>query len=51
MINIACARYVEFNLNKNKWGEGEFNSFMDNDKDFLIICTTGFEDYFGEVFN
>lgn len=28
------------------WGEGEVKFFMDGDKDFPTICTTGEEDYF-----
>ena len=29
------------------WGEGEMKFYLDGDRDFPTICTTGTEDYFG----
>lgn len=40
--------YVYWGVNNNKWwGEGEVKFYLDGDKEFPTICTTGTEDYFG----
>ena len=33
--------------NSGWWGEGEVKFYLDGDKEFPTICTTGTEDYFG----
>lgn len=48
---IGTAMYVGLNRNRNWWGEGEFKFFIDGDKTYPTICTTGLEDYFGGAFN
>ncbi|MBR6461569.1 DUF2961 domain-containing protein, partial [bacterium] len=40
--------YVAWQPNSNGWwGEGEVKFFLDGDREFPTICTTGTEDYFG----
>ncbi|MBR5946682.1 DUF2961 domain-containing protein [bacterium] len=40
--------YVAWQANSNGWwGEGEVKFFLDGDREFPTICTTGTEDYFG----
>ncbi|HEX8332371.1 MAG TPA: glycoside hydrolase family 172 protein [Segetibacter sp.] len=44
--------YMAFGANNNGWwGEGEVKFFMDGDKDFATIVTTGTEDYFNGSYN
>ena len=39
--------YVAWGVNNNGWwGEGEVKFYMDGDREFPTICTTGTEDYF-----
>lgn len=33
------------------WGEGEIKFYLDGDKDYPTICSTGTEDYFGGAWN
>lgn len=33
------------------WGEGEVKFYLDEDKDYPSICSTGTEDYFGGAYN
>ena len=52
----GCGHYVGTYMaiqpnNNNWWGEGEFKFYMDGDKEFPTICTTGTEDYFGGAWN
>ena len=40
--------YVAWQPNSNGWwGEGDVKFFLDGDREFPTICTTGTEDYFG----
>ena len=34
-------------LERYWWGEGEFKFYIDGDKDYPTVCSTGAEDYFG----
>jgi hypothetical protein len=44
--------YMAFGANNNGWwGEGEVKFYMDGDKDFATIVTTGTEDYFNGSYN
>ncbi len=44
--------YMAFGANNNGWwGEGEVKFFLDGDKDFATIVTTGTEDYFNGSYN
>ncbi len=44
--------YLFWGVNSNLWwGEGELKFYLDGDKDFPTICTTGTEDYFGGSYN
>lgn len=44
--------YIAWQVNNNGWwGEGEVKFFMDGDKKFPTICTTGTEDYFCGSYN
>lgn len=44
---IGTALFVGLNGAGNWWGEGELKFYLDGDKEFPTICTTGTEDYFG----
>ncbi len=48
---IGTSLYVGLNRASRWWGEGEFKFYMDGDKDYPTICTTGLEDYFLGAFN
>ena len=48
---IGTAMYVGLNRASRWWGEGEFKFFIDGDKEYPSICTTGLEDYFCGAFN
>jgi hypothetical protein len=48
---IGTALYVGLNRSPYWWGEGEVKFYMDGDKEFPTICTTGLEDYFCGAFN
>lgn len=37
--------------NNGWWGEGEVKFYIDGDREFPTICTTGTEDYFGGSYN
>jgi hypothetical protein len=40
--------YMAIQVNNNGWwGEGEVKFYMDGDREYPTICTTGTEDYFG----
>ena len=44
--------YMAWQVNNNRWwGEGEIKFFMDGDKQFPTICSTGTEDYFCGSYN
>jgi Protein of unknown function (DUF2961) len=44
--------YLAWGQNNNGWwGEGEVKFFMDGDREFPTIATTGLEDYFGGSYN
>ena len=44
--------YLAWQVNNNGWwGEGEMKFYMDGDREFPTICTTGTEDYFGGAYN
>jgi hypothetical protein len=44
--------YMHWGVKSNGWwGEGEVKFYVDGDKDFPSICTTGTEDYFGGAYN
>ena len=44
--------YMAWGLNNNGWwGEGEMKFFIDGDKKYPTICTTGTEDYFCGSYN
>lgn len=44
--------YLAWGVNNNGWwGEGEVKFFLDGDKEWPTICTTGTEDYFGGAWN
>jgi hypothetical protein len=44
--------YIAWQVNNNGWwGEGELKFFIDDDKKFPTICTTGTEDYFCGSYN
>ncbi|NIK70647.1 glycoside hydrolase family 172 protein [Paenibacillus sp. BK720] len=44
--------YLAWQVNSNNWwGEGEVKFYMDGDKDYPTICSTGTEDYFGGAWN
>lgn len=44
--------YLAWGLNNNGWwGEGEMKFFIDGDKKYPTICTTGLEDYFCGSYN
>ncbi len=44
--------YIAWQVNNNGWwGEGEIKFFMDGDKKFPTICSTGTEDYFCGSYN
>ena len=47
-VGIYLAYCVHNNL---WWGEGELKFFLDGDKKFPTICTTGLEDYFGGAYD
>ncbi len=48
---LGTALYVGLNRGGRWWGEGEFKFYMDGDKEYPTICTTGLEDYFCGAFN
>ncbi|MFD0960970.1 glycoside hydrolase family 172 protein [Paenibacillus chungangensis] len=50
-LYIGTALYVGLNRASRWWGEGEFKFYLDGDKEYPTICTTGLEDYFGGAFN
>ena len=44
--------YIAWQVNNTGWwGEGEMKFYLDGDKDYPTICTTGTEDYFGGSYN
>lgn len=43
---VGTSMAVELHGNDNWWGEGEFKFYIDGDKDFPSISSTGTEDYF-----
>ncbi|MFC0328881.1 glycoside hydrolase family 172 protein [Paenibacillus sepulcri] len=44
--------YLAWQVNSNNWwGEGEVKFYMDGDREFPTICSTGLEDYFGGAWN
>lgn len=44
--------YIAWGVNNNGWwGEGELKFFIDGDKEFPTITSTGTEDYFGGAWN
>lgn len=48
---LGTALYVGLNRAARWWGEGEFKFYLDDDKEYPSICTTGLEDYFCGAFN
>lgn len=50
-VYLGTALYVGLNRASRWWGEGEVKFYLDGDKDYPTICTTGLEDYFGGAFN
>ncbi len=48
---VGTALFVGLNGAGNWWGEGEFKFYLDGDKEFPTICTTGTEDYVGGSFD
>lgn len=44
--------YLAWGVNQNGWwGEGEVKMYLDGDKEYPTICSTGTEDYFGGAWN
>lgn len=44
--------YLAWQVNNTGWwGEGEVKFYLDGDKEYPTICTTGTEDYFGGSYN
>ena len=44
--------YLAWQVNNNGWwGEGEVKFYLDGDKEYPTICSTGTEDYFGGAYN
>ncbi len=51
LVNIII-KVGEWGINHNRWWrEGEIKFYIDGDPEFLTICGTGTEDYFGGSFN
>ncbi len=50
-VYIGTALYVGLNRAARWWGEGEAKFYIDGDKEYPTICSTGLEDYFGGAFN
>ncbi len=48
---LGTALFVGLNRAARWWGEGEFKFYLDGDKEFPTITSTGLEDYFLGAFN
>ncbi|HJA11845.1 MAG TPA: DUF2961 domain-containing protein [Candidatus Mediterraneibacter merdipullorum] len=48
---IGTALYVGLNRAARWWGEGEVKFYLDGDREYPTICSTGLEDYFGGAYN
>lgn len=48
---VGTAAAVGLNGANGWWGEGEIKFYLDGDRDYPTICTTGTEDYFGGSYN
>jgi hypothetical protein len=49
---LYCGTYMAVGVNSpGWWGEGELKFYLDDDRDFPSICSTGTEDYFGGAWN
>ncbi len=48
---LGTSLYVGLNRTARWWGEGEFKFYLDGDKEYPTIATTGLEDYFLGAFN
>ena len=49
---VYCGTYMAVGVNSpGWWGEGEMKFFLDDDREFPTICSTGTEDYFGGAWN
>lgn len=48
---VGTSLCVGLNSGGNWWGEGEVKFYIDGDKEYPSLCTTGTEDYFGGSFD
>jgi hypothetical protein len=49
---LYCGTYMAVGVNSpGWWGEGEVKFYLDDDREFPTICSTGTEDYFGGAWN